>query len=415
VAKSCSLPARASWWSTTCLPKQRVLDLGERRLKDLPRPERIYQLVVDGLPSEFAPLRTVDEQELAEAAQQALTRRRYRRRVALALPAAVLVGAATVAAVFLMRDSAAVSVEPNSLAVIDPDSNKIVDSVSVGIRPGAVAVGEGAVWVANTEDETISRINSQTRRVDRTLSLGAYPSDVAVGLGAVWIPHGLVSTVTRLDPKFYGIESIALPRRRGFGDLMCHSGTPEAGVAVGNGRVWVICPDAMLMRIDPNDNRADTLNFAGVGTVAIAFAADRIWTVDRDQNAVFRVSPRSALAEQVTVLSSPLSVAVNEDAAWVANSGAEAVSRIEISEPGTALTSQSVSIGAKPFEVAVGEGAVWTANSEDGTVSRIDPGSGDVVATIEVGNRPVGIAAGEGVAASESRSPVDSSRIPDRI
>lgn len=57
-------------------------DLGERRLKDLDRPERIYQLVMDGLPADFPPLKTVDaqpeeatpfagrEQELAEAAQQ---------------------------------------------------------------------------------------------------------------------------------------------------------------------------------------------------------------------------------------------------------------------------------------------------------------------------------------------------------
>ena len=33
-------------------------DLGAQRLKDIDRPERIYQLVADGLPSEFPPLRT---------------------------------------------------------------------------------------------------------------------------------------------------------------------------------------------------------------------------------------------------------------------------------------------------------------------------------------------------------------------
>src|SRR5439155_22507 len=35
-------------------------DLGQRRLKDLSRPERIYQLVIEGLPSEFPPLSTPD-------------------------------------------------------------------------------------------------------------------------------------------------------------------------------------------------------------------------------------------------------------------------------------------------------------------------------------------------------------------
>lgn len=37
-------------------------DLGEHRLKDIDRPERIFQLVVDGLASDFPPLRTLDRQ-----------------------------------------------------------------------------------------------------------------------------------------------------------------------------------------------------------------------------------------------------------------------------------------------------------------------------------------------------------------
>jgi len=39
-----------------------VRDLGEHRLKDIDRPERVFQLVVEGLPDEFPPLRTVDQQ-----------------------------------------------------------------------------------------------------------------------------------------------------------------------------------------------------------------------------------------------------------------------------------------------------------------------------------------------------------------
>jgi class 3 adenylate cyclase len=35
-------------------------DLGEHRLKDLPQPEHVYQLVIDGLPADFARLRTLD-------------------------------------------------------------------------------------------------------------------------------------------------------------------------------------------------------------------------------------------------------------------------------------------------------------------------------------------------------------------
>ena len=36
-------------------------------------------------------------------------------------------------------------------AVLDPKTNELVAEVPVGIRPGPVAVGEGAVWVANLD------------------------------------------------------------------------------------------------------------------------------------------------------------------------------------------------------------------------------------------------------------------------
>jgi class 3 adenylate cyclase len=37
-----------------------LMDLGEKNLKDLFRPERVFQLLAPGLPSEYPPLRTLD-------------------------------------------------------------------------------------------------------------------------------------------------------------------------------------------------------------------------------------------------------------------------------------------------------------------------------------------------------------------
>jgi class 3 adenylate cyclase len=47
------------------LPGVALRDLGAHRLKGLDRPERIFQLLVDGLPSEFPPLNTVEGAGLA--------------------------------------------------------------------------------------------------------------------------------------------------------------------------------------------------------------------------------------------------------------------------------------------------------------------------------------------------------------
>src|SRR5438067_6675621 len=55
--------------STTCdlvedeLPDDvAVRDLGEHRLKDLDRPERLFQLEIEGLSAEFPPVKTIDDQ-----------------------------------------------------------------------------------------------------------------------------------------------------------------------------------------------------------------------------------------------------------------------------------------------------------------------------------------------------------------
>ena len=52
----------------------RIVDLGEHQLKDLPRPERIFLLAVDGLRSAFPPLRTGEAPTLVEGREQELAR-----------------------------------------------------------------------------------------------------------------------------------------------------------------------------------------------------------------------------------------------------------------------------------------------------------------------------------------------------
>jgi WD40 repeat protein/class 3 adenylate cyclase len=46
-------------------------DMGEHLLKDFDRPERLYQLVIDGLPDDFPPPRTLDKQAVDDAAFRA--------------------------------------------------------------------------------------------------------------------------------------------------------------------------------------------------------------------------------------------------------------------------------------------------------------------------------------------------------
>ena len=58
--------------------------------------------------------------------------------------------------------SAAVTVGPNSVAVVDASSDTIVDDIAVGDYPGAVGTGNGSVWVGNIGANTLTKIDAKT-------------------------------------------------------------------------------------------------------------------------------------------------------------------------------------------------------------------------------------------------------------
>ena len=122
-------------------PGVTIRDLGERRLKDLERPERISQLVIEGLPDQFAQLKTLDVE---------LQRKRRRMYAGAALIG--VLAAAVAIPVFALGQGAGggATVAPNSVAIIDPDTNRVIGTVPVGIRPGPVAEGNGSLWVSNS-------------------------------------------------------------------------------------------------------------------------------------------------------------------------------------------------------------------------------------------------------------------------
>jgi YVTN family beta-propeller protein len=70
---------------------------------------------------------------------------------------------------------------------IDPESNAVIATITVGRDPFGVAVGDGAVWVTNRTAFTVSRIDPETNEVVKTIQIGNRPRAVAVGGGAVWV------------------------------------------------------------------------------------------------------------------------------------------------------------------------------------------------------------------------------------
>ncbi len=201
-------------------------DLGEQRLKDLDRPARLYQLDIDGLASDFPPVRAEAAAPFeATPAPTGLRRVVATREGRTAVAAgALLVLAGVVAAFALARhnDSADVLAGADALAVIDPSSNDVSERLDVGATPAAVAAGEGAVWVVNADAQTIAHVDPDTDEVS-PFGTGGTPVDLAAGEGGVWVTNGaplssaqtvgpVATSLVRVNPVTRGLEErIALP------------------------------------------------------------------------------------------------------------------------------------------------------------------------------------------------------------
>lgn len=351
-------------------------DLGERRLKDLDRPERLFQLEIAGLRSDFAPLQTLDV-ELA---------RKRRSMYAGAALIAVLAAAVAIPVFALGQGSSggSVNVPPNSLAVIDPGTRKVVDVVeNVGVRPSAVAVGKRSVWVANLEGQNVTRVDAASRTLRALIPLNATPTGIAVGASAVWTANGLLGTVSRIDPGTNRVSAT-------IDDIAGRSN--DGAIAVGEGGVWFASGTGRIAKIDPRRNKV-VPGEVGASPSAIAVGEGAVWVANAADSTVSRINPRTTrVVGSPTVGRHPRALAVGDGAVWVADEGDDHVIRLDVA---SSSVTDTIDVGHGPDGIAFGFGAVWVANGGDGTVSWIDAQTRKVK-TIQVGGRPSAVAVGEG-------------------
>jgi branched-chain amino acid transport system substrate-binding protein len=371
-------------------PDTRIAELGAFELKDLDRPERLFQLEIEGLPSQFPPLR---------APKVAQPRHVRRRTVLLSVLGGLVVSAAAASAfAFWPGGSQGGSVTGDSSAgrilAIDASTGAIDRLIPAARTPSAIAAGEGAVWLVDADARTLIRIDEASGEVE-TLSTGATPTDVAVGPGAVWVGNGerleiaqfigpVATGVARLDPATR-TERANVPLPYEEGDL---SNLVENHLAATEDALWAVTPDFAVVRIE-RATAAVTASTNAVPAVAVAAGGAGVWVLGAD-GSVVRLDERTARPVARARIPVPVtSIGVGEDAAWVTSGADGSLWRVAGgSDP--ALGTISLAPGAA--DVAVGGGAVWVVNPLAGTLSRIDLETATVARTIEVEGIPVSVA-----------------------
>lgn len=346
-----------------------VRRLGSYRLKDFPAPEPISQLVIDGLPRQFPPLRTGIERD------------RRKRPLLAAAGALVLAGAIAGAWAALAGDSG-LSMARTSLGVIDPTKHKLVDEIDLGFKSSLIAAGEGYVWVADPHGSTLVKIDPQRRRIVSRLGVeaGAIPIGFAVGQRAVWLSvlRGTRQFVLELGPQFGELrQEIDVGGR----------------LALGDSALWAIdTTTGSLWRIDPRNGHHAKLA-EGLSASAVAITSGAVWVAGL--STVSKIDPVTGLDLGEVPIGAPPgevgSVAGGYGAVWFTSSAAKRLWRID---PQSSTPTRTFDVGKGPSAIAVGERAVWVANSRDGSVTRIDPQGN--VKTIRTGSTPAGVVAAYG-------------------
>ena len=192
-------------------PGVTIRDLGERRLKDMDQPQRLYQLVIEGLQSDFAQLNTLD-----------VELRRKRRRMYAGSALIGVVAAAVAIPVFALGQGGGgggLTVEGNAVAEIDPGSNTVVGQVpNVGARPGrSLSARARSGWPTLTTRPSRVWIprHARPRALHREM-----PERTCRPTDAVWAvsstPAQPFGVLTRIDPRFDVVT-----KRIRIGDRRC--------------------------------------------------------------------------------------------------------------------------------------------------------------------------------------------------
>jgi DNA-binding SARP family transcriptional activator len=346
-----------------------------------------------------------------------LSSRATRRRRWLVVTGAGAVAVAVTLAAFMLWPRAklarAVAVANNSVAVVDPRTDRIVDDIVTGDYPGPLASDGRHVWVGNTGDDTMQAIDAKTRKAGFAVSI-QQPLDLAATGNRLWIANG---------------TSFATGTPSGGGTIVCRGcryginatttvgsrdrPNEHAAVASDGRMVWAgDGTSRSLYRLDPGTGRI-LARVAGMDPGGIAVGLGSVWAAEPRHGDVVRIDPRRAtVVRRIRVPGDPTQIAAGEGAIWVAvvhPQGAvwQPHSTVWRIDPATNRTVSTIAVPASARRVAAGAGYVWVTSgtyqgepgvpSRAGVVSKIDPRTNRVVATIEVGYRPDGVTLANGL------------------
>jgi DNA-binding SARP family transcriptional activator len=339
------------------------------------------------------------------------------RRARWLVAAGAVLAAAGAAAGGLLIAGGDRSVHANSLVLLDGHSGKVEAQIGVGSRPSQIAVGAGAVWVMNSDDNTVTEIDPATWRAVATFATGSRIVAIAADGGALWLANGPASSVssaegtmlpaslTKVDPATRApLLTVPLPAKFALPFYTRFPG--ERIMSIGAGSVWVVARDYRLLRLDARTGAVQR-RFA-FGADSLAFGGGELWLVQQGSK-VLRLDPRTNRVDLTFPLSAGPGLDYGFGSAWVADPVQSLVWRVT---GGVTPRARSIAVATGSTAVTVAAGAVWLSSALTDRVTRIDPTQNRVDATISL-SAPQDLAvARHGVWISTGAPPPSSGPLP---
>jgi DNA-binding SARP family transcriptional activator/DNA-binding beta-propeller fold protein YncE len=337
---------------------RQVRSLMHQELGLEPGPElrRLEKAILDQDPGLAGPQARAVVAERAVVPRRSRVRRRRRLVVVVLACAAV----AVTAAAWRAREPAGVeayALPVDVVARLDARSGRADRIIPVGHSPTSVAVHDGAVWVANFGDGTVSR-SDLASGATTTTGTGFAPTRLAAGGEVVWAIGRSDGSVLRLDAATgQALSRTTLP-----------SGLADA--AADTGAVWVTSTIAgTVTRLDARDGRATLTVRRLAGPAGVTITGGRVWVAESFGRRIAALDRRAGrVVKRVPLSHTPDDVAAGAGAIWVTHPLDDLVSRVDEHSSQTRITS----VGSRPTQLAVGARAAWVINDRDNSVSKLD-------------------------------------------
>ena len=310
-----------------------------------------------------------------------------RRRGLVGAGALALCGAATAVTVGLTQggiERARALAQADSNVFLSASGGDVVREAPVRDTV-AVRFGGRSLWSVSSQGE-LTRVDPETGAILASIGLGVEPAGLAVGDGSVWVTGRHSPTLFRIDPSVNEVvDRFMLPMQGVETDL-----TGE--VVVGAGSVWVghgaFNPGAWVERLDPGTGRVQKRFSILAGDVDhLAFGEGGLWVASTPSGELRKIDPRTNRVVLTRTLQSDLCcVASGGGYVWAATNPNGDIWKV--TRKGKLLP--TIKLASAVDHLTYADGALWASLSGTGTVLRIDPTTG-AIRRYEVGHSVKGV------------------------